>query len=246
MVKTNCENKVRRGSLLRLHTKGELNLWFGNEDINLGFPFNSGSSHVTDIFLLLFCPPIFAPCSLLFKTKAATPRWWCLLQGCYHSSNTSDSHSEDGWLESRIVRLLAICVPFQKKALASCSSQATELLSHIVLQLFPVYCTRYWLDGPGIKTLWGRDFPHPSRPALRPTRLLQNGYRFSFQAVKRPGLRVTHPNPSTTEVKERVALYLYTHSGPSWPVLRLPLHQLFYLLYNLTQFHKFTQHSQRT
>ena len=26
--------------------------------------------------------------------------------------------------------------------------------------------TRYWLDGPGIESRWGRDFPHPSRPAL--------------------------------------------------------------------------------
>jgi hypothetical protein len=25
--------------------------------------------------------------------------------------------------------------------------------------------TVYGLDGPGIKSRWGRDFPHPSRPA---------------------------------------------------------------------------------
>ena len=29
--------------------------------------------------------------------------------------------------------------------------------------------TRYRLDGPGIESRWGRDFPHPSRTALRPT-----------------------------------------------------------------------------
>ena len=29
--------------------------------------------------------------------------------------------------------------------------------------------TRYELDGPGIESRWGRDFPHPSIPALRPT-----------------------------------------------------------------------------
>jgi len=29
--------------------------------------------------------------------------------------------------------------------------------------------TGYGLDGPGIKTQWGRDFPHLSRPALGPT-----------------------------------------------------------------------------
>jgi hypothetical protein len=27
----------------------------------------------------------------------------------------------------------------------------------------------YGLGGPGIESLWGRDFPHLSRPALRPT-----------------------------------------------------------------------------
>ena len=29
--------------------------------------------------------------------------------------------------------------------------------------------TAYGLDGPGIESRWGRDFPHLSRPALRPT-----------------------------------------------------------------------------
>jgi hypothetical protein len=29
--------------------------------------------------------------------------------------------------------------------------------------------TRYELDGPGIESRWRREFPHLSRPALRPT-----------------------------------------------------------------------------
>jgi hypothetical protein len=29
--------------------------------------------------------------------------------------------------------------------------------------------TRYGLDGPGIESRWGRDFPHPSKPAVGPT-----------------------------------------------------------------------------
>jgi len=41
----------------------------------------------------------------------------------------------------------------------------------------------------------------------------------SFPAEKRPGLGVNHPRSSSVEVKERVELYLYSPSGPSWPVL---------------------------
>ena len=29
--------------------------------------------------------------------------------------------------------------------------------------------THYGLEGPGIESRWGRDFPHLSRPALGPT-----------------------------------------------------------------------------
>jgi hypothetical protein len=38
----------------------------------------------------------------------------------------------------------------------------------------------------------------------------------SFARVKRPGPGVDHPPPSSVEVKERVKLYLYSPSGPSW------------------------------
>jgi hypothetical protein len=41
----------------------------------------------------------------------------------------------------------------------------------------------------------------------------------SFPGVKRPGRGVDHPPSSSAEIKERVELYLYSHSGPSWPVL---------------------------
>ena len=43
--------------------------------------------------------------------------------------------------------------------------------------------------------------------------------RGSFPGVKRPGGGVDHSPASRTLVKERVELYLYSPSGPSWPVL---------------------------
>jgi len=44
------------------------------------------------------------------------------------------------------------------------------------------------------------------------------GYRV-FPVVMRPGRAVDHLTTSRAEVKERVELYLYSLSGPSWPVL---------------------------
>ena len=41
----------------------------------------------------------------------------------------------------------------------------------------------------------------------------------SFTGVNRPGRGVDHPTPSSAEVKERVELYFYSPSRPSWPIL---------------------------
>jgi hypothetical protein len=83
--------------------------------------------------------------------------------------------------------------------------------------------TGYGLDNPGIKSQWGQGFPHFSRLALWPTQpTIGTG---SFPGVKQPGSGVNHPPPSSTEVKERVELYLYSLSVPSWQVTEwtLPL-----------------------
>ena len=53
--------------------------------------------------------------------------------------------------------------------------------------------TCYRLDGPGIESRWGRDFPHPSRPALGPTRSPIQWVPALFPGVKRPGRGVDHP-----------------------------------------------------
>jgi hypothetical protein len=68
--------------------------------------------------------------------------------------------------------------------------------------------TRYGLDGPGIESWLGRDFPHPSRLDLGPTQTPIQWVPGSFQGVKRPGHGVNHRRPSSAEVKERVELYL--------------------------------------
>jgi hypothetical protein len=80
--------------------------------------------------------------------------------------------------------------------------------------------TRYGLDGRGIESRLRRDFPHPSRPALGPTKPpLQWVHWVSFLEVKRPGHVFHDPPPSSAEVKEKIELYLYFPSGRAWPVL---------------------------
>jgi hypothetical protein len=81
--------------------------------------------------------------------------------------------------------------------------------------------TRYGLDGSGIESRWGGgarysasiQAEHRDHPA---SYTMCTG---SFPGVKRPGRGVEPTTPSSAEVKERVKLYLYSPSGPSWPVI---------------------------
>ena len=79
--------------------------------------------------------------------------------------------------------------------------------------------TRYGLDGPGIESRWSEIFHTcPDRPWDPPV-FLYSGCGVSFPGVTRPGCGVNLPFPLSAEVKERVALYLYSLSGPSSSVL---------------------------
>jgi len=86
--------------------------------------------------------------------------------------------------------------------------------------------TRYGLDSLGIESWWGREILHLSRPALRPTQPPVQWVP-GLSRGKVAGAWRWPSTPSSTKVKERVELYLYSPSGPSWPVrgwiLPLPL-----------------------
>ena len=83
--------------------------------------------------------------------------------------------------------------------------------------------TRYGLDGPGSNPGGCEIFrTRPDRPWGLPS-LLYNGYRV-FPGGKAAGAQLlTTPSPSKCRGQERVGLYLYSPSGPSWPVMGAPL-----------------------
>jgi hypothetical protein len=80
--------------------------------------------------------------------------------------------------------------------------------------------TRYWLDGPEIESRWRRDFLHQSKlaPGAHPASHKMDTGSLS-RGANRPGCGLDHPPTSRAEVEERVQLYLYSPSEPSWPVL---------------------------
>jgi hypothetical protein len=75
--------------------------------------------------------------------------------------------------------------------------------------------TGYGLDGSGIKSRWGRDFLHLSRPALGPTQSpVQWIPGFSRGYKERLGRDADPSPPSSALGHERVELYLYFPYGP--------------------------------
>jgi len=61
-------------------------------------------------------------------------------------------------------------------------------------------------------------YTRPDRP-WGPPSLPCNGYQLSFPGVMRSGRSAGQLPPFSTEVKERLGLYLYSPSGLSWPIV---------------------------
>ena len=90
--------------------------------------------------------------------------------------------------------------------------------------------TRYGLDGLGTESRWGRYFPHPSVPALGPNQPTIHGVTASFPGGTEAWAWRWPLTPSSTDVKERVELYVYSLSGPSWRVIGRVLPLLLYII----------------
>ena len=109
------------------------------------------------------------------------------------------------------------------EAADSCKKKVL-LLCHVVSRDSSVgIATRYGLDGPGIESLCGARFPEPVQtgPGAYPgSSTMGTG---SLPGVKRPGRGADPPPTSKCRGQERVGLYLYSPSGPSWPVMGAPL-----------------------
>ena len=68
-------------------------------------------------------------------------------------------------------------------------------------------------SGDRIPVVWGRDFPHLSRPAPGAHPASYKMCTRSFPGVKRPGHGVDHPPLSSAEVEGTVELYIYSPLG---------------------------------
>jgi hypothetical protein len=117
-------------------------------------------------------------------------------------------HFSDNTCTIQALKQTAICVCLTLKASYFWSSNWNPSVSVCQMSSFFMsrdssagLATRYRLDGLGIESRKGRDFPHLFRPALRPSSNLHNGYQ-SFQGIKRPGRDGDHPPHPVPRVKK--------------------------------------------
>ena len=121
--------------------------------------------------------------------------------------------SSDSILLSLII--LTLCgreYPFLCRLLLSPISMGNQVSPHYMYTLRP-------RGRSGDRIPMGTRFSTPVQTGPGAHRASYTMGTWSFPGVKRPGRGVDHPFPSSTEVKERVELCLYSTSGSSWLVI---------------------------
>jgi hypothetical protein len=63
--------------------------------------------------------------------------------------------------------------------------------------------TGYGLDGPGIESRWGRDFPHLSRPAMGPIQAFVQWVPVISRSKERPERDADPSSPSSAVVMKK-------------------------------------------
>ena len=97
-----------------------------------------------------------------------------------------------------------------------------HLLTNISLRRFLFDKRRAGRSGDRIQVVARFSAPVETGPGAHPASYTMD--TGSLPGVKRPERGVDHPPPSIAEVERRVAVYLYSHSGPSWPYGELYLY----------------------
>jgi hypothetical protein len=141
------------------------------------------------------------------------------LTSCFPRSSVSLCY----YVVAVILRVTLVCYNFIcRNRKAWCKKDVTVYLCqsgsgsrNIAVGLTTCYC----LDDPVIESRWGARFPahvQTGPGAYPPSYTVGSG---SFPGVKWPRRGVDHPPTPSAEVKEKVELYLYSPSGPSWPII---------------------------
>jgi len=76
---------------------------------------------------------------------------------------------EDGRLKSQLKKTRNNKDTIRQYTTLYCNKFKIAIFFRRVLGSSVGIATGYGLDGPGIESRWGRDFPHLSRPTLGPT-----------------------------------------------------------------------------